>query len=437
MPPPPPATAASLPAPTISNAVGRGCGATLRKTLGWFGPGYLVAVGYMDPGNWATDIAAGSAYGYELLFIVLLSSLMAMVLQTLAAKLGIATGLDLAEACRRRYSRPVVIGLWLLCEFAIIACDLAEVIGAAIALKLLFGLPLIGGILLTSIDVLLILALQKSGFRKIETFAITLVATVALCFAIELVFARPQFGAIVGGMVPHARLITDPGLLYLGIGIVGATVMPHNLYLHSSLVKSRAVNRSDGDKREALRFAIIDSNIALSLAFLVNAAILILAASSFHSHGHTDVASIEDAYCLLSPLLGTAAASTLFAIALLASGQNATMTGTMAGQIVLEGFTDLHMAPWVRRSVSRLLAVVPAIIVVACLGEGATTRLLIFSQVVLSLQLPFAVIPLLRMTGDPDTMGRFVNGKFVSIVTWGIAAVLVALDLKLLVGEYF
>jgi manganese transport protein len=386
----------------------------------------------MDPGNWATDIAGGSAYGYELLSVVLLSSIMAMLLQALAAKLGIATGLDLAQACRQRYSRPVRICLWLLCELAIIACDLTEVIGAAIALKLLFGVPVIGGIMLTSFDVLLILGLQKGGFRTFETVALSTIATVALCFAIELFFVRPTIGPIIRGMLPDARVITEPAMLYLAIGIVGATVMPHNLYLHSSLVKERAIDRSDAGKGRALRFAIIDSNVALSFAFLVNAAILILAASAFHSRGHVDVASIETAHRLLSPLLGTAVASTVFGVALLASGQSATLTGTMAGQIVLEGFTDLRIPPWTRRTLSRSLAVIPAVAVVALVGEGATTRLLILSQVILSLQLPFAVVPLLRMTGDRGTMGAFANSRTVAVFAWGIAATLVALNVKLI-----
>lgn len=403
-----------------------------KKAFAFFGPGYLVAVGYMDPGNWATGIAAGSAFGYDLLFVVLLSNLMAMLLQALAAKLGIVTGLDLAQACRERYSPPVRIALWLLCEVAIVACDLAEVIGTAIALKLLFGLPLIGGILLTTLDVFLILALQARGFRKLEAFVIALIAIIAVCFAAELVLAQPDIAAVGKGFLPQAAIAADPAMLYLAIGIIGATVMPHNLYLHSSLVKNRGADGSVAGKRNAVRFATLDSSIALGLAFLINAAIVMLAAASFHAHGRNDVTGIQDAYRLLSPMLGAGLASTVFAVALLASGQNATVTGTMAGQIVLEGFTDLRMPVWARRLVSRLLAVVPAAIVAILYGEGGTTRLLILSQIVLSLQLPFAVIPLLRITGDPRKMGMFANRAPISLAAWLIAAALIALNGKLI-----
>ncbi len=440
MPPPPPKAMvadghSSTPPdrPVSSRRIGgRGAlSAFWRKAVASSGPGYLVAVGYMDPGNWATGIAAGSSFGYDLLFVILLSNLMAMVLQALAAKLGIVTGLDLAQACRERYGVPVRIALWLLCEVAIVACDLAEVIGTAIALKLLFGLPLVYGVVLTTLDVFLILLLQARGHRKLEAFVIALIATIAICFAAEMAFARPDLAAIGAGFLPRSAIATDPAMLYLAIGIIGATVMPHNLYLHSSLVQSRQTDRSDAGKRQSVRFATLDSTVSLSLAFLINAAIVILAAAAFHANGHGDVAQIEDAYRLLSPILGAGIASTIFAVALLASGQNATVTGTLAGQIVLEGFTDFRIPAWARRLVSRVLAVVPAGIVALLYGDGGTTRLLILSQVVLSLQLPFAVVPLLRITQDRRKMGAFANRPLTRIVTWAIAALLIGLNGKL------
>ena len=401
-----------------------------RRFFAFVGPGYLVAVGYMDPGNWATDLAGGSRFGYTLLAVVLLSSLMAMLLQTLSARLGIAAGLDLAQACRQRYGRWTSRILWLLCELAIIACDLAEVLGTAIALKLLFGLPLLAGVLLTSLDVMLLLALQRFGFRKLEAFVATLLVVIAGCFAYELWLASPEWGAVARGFVPRGEIVTNPAMLYIAIGILGATVMPHNLYLHSSVVQTRRVAK--GDERGAIRLATLDTVISLALALLINAAILILAASVFHITGHTEVAKIEDAHRLLSPMLGAGAASVVFALALLASGQNSTITGTLAGQIVMEGFLDLRLPVWLRRIVTRALAIVPAALVIGIAGDGQTTNLLVFSQVVLSLQLPFAVIPLVAFTGDRRVMGAFASGWGMRLAAWLVAAAIVALNLKLL-----
>ena len=403
-----------------------------RRLTAFVGPGYLVAVGYMDPGNWATDLAGGSAFGYALLAVVLLSSLMAILLQTLSARLGIAAGLDLAQACRRRYSRPVTIALWALCELAIIACDLAEVLGTAIALKLLFGLPLLAGVLITSFDVMLLLALQRLGFRKLEAFVATLLIVIAGCFAYELWLARPDWGAVATGFAPTARIVADPAMLYIAIGILGATVMPHNLYLHSSVVQTRRV--AERDRAHAIRFATVDTVLALSFALLINAAILILAAATFHDAGRTDVADIEQAHQLLSPMLGAGAASVVFALALLASGQNSTITGTLAGQIVMEGFLDMRLPLWLRRVVTRGIAIVPAALVIGLSGEGATTNLLVLSQVVLSLQLPFAVIPLVAFTADRKLMGDFASPVALRIAAWLVAAVIVALNVKLLAG---
>ena len=409
-------------------------GSFLRKLAAFAGPGYLIAVGYMDPGNWATDLAGGSAYGYSLLSVILFASLLAMVLQALAAKLGIATGLDLAQACRETYSRRVNLMLWALCEFAIVACDLAEVLGTAIALKLLFGLPLAGGVILTGFDVFLILALLNFGFRKLEAFVIALLVVIAGCFAWELVISQPAWGAVVHGLVPTSQLLADPNMLYIAIGIVGATVMPHNLYLHSSIVQTRRFERTEAGKREAVKLATIDSSIALTLALFVNAAILILAASTFHVAGRTDIADLSTAYHLLSPMLGASAASVLFAAALLAAGQNSTVTGTLAGQIVAEGFLDLKMRPWIRRTVTRALAIVPAVVVVIVAGDAGATKLLIASQVVLSLQLPFAVVPLIRMTSDRAKMGVHVNSRLLTYVAWAIAGTLIFLNAALLVS---
>ncbi|SMF70439.1 Nramp family divalent metal transporter [Allosphingosinicella indica] len=401
--------------------------------LGAFaGPGYLVAVGYMDPGNWATSIAGGSAFGYTLLSVILLSNIMAILLQALAAKLGIVTGRDLAQACRDHYSRPVGFMLWILCELAIVACDLAEVIGTAIALQLLFGIPLVWGVCITALDVLLILMLQQRGFRRLEAFVVALLIIIALCFAYELFLSQPAIREVLGGFVPSKEIVTDPTMLYIAIGILGATVMPHNLYLHSSVVQTRDFDPSPEGKREAVKFATIDSTVALMLALFVNASILILAASAFHAAGHTDIAEIQDAHELLAPALGAAAASTLFAVALLASGQNSTITATLAGQIVMEGFLSIRLPPWLRRLVTRMLAIVPAVIVAAIYGESGTAKLLVLSQVILSMQLPFAVIPLVQFTSDRTKMGQFVNPLWVKLAAWTIASVIVALNLKLL-----
>jgi manganese transport protein len=415
-------------------AVPTGKGRFFGKLVAFAGPGYMVAVGYMDPGNWATDLAGGSGYGYALLSVILLSNIMAMVLQSLAARLGIGSGLDLAQACRAWYPRPVTILLWLLCEIAIIACDLAEVLGTAIALNLLFGLSLVWGVCLTGFDVLLILALQRFGFRKLEAFIVTLLVVIAGCFAFELWVARPDLAGVAHGLIPQARIVTDPATLYIAIGILGATVMPHNLYLHSSIVQTRANGQDDDGKRDALRHATIDSNIALSLALFINAAILILAAAAFHDNGHTGVADIGDAYKLLTPVLGAGAASVVFAIALLASGQNSTVTGTLAGQIVAEGFLDLQLPIWLRRMVTRLLAIVPAVFVVAASGDVGATKLLVLSQVVLSLQLPFAVVPLVAFTANRAKMGALVSPVWLRVAAWTIAAVVIGLNVTLLVG---
>jgi manganese transport protein len=422
----------SLPETHRTILVPSGSGRFWRKLGAFAGPGYLVAVGYMDPGNWATDLAGGSAFGYSLLSVVLLSNFMAMILQALAAKLGIVTGLDLAQACREHYSKPVRIGLWLLCELAIVACDLAEVIGTAIALQLLFGIPLVWGVVLTALDVLLILALQQHGFRKLEAFIVALLLIIVVCFGVELALAQPALADIARGLIPDPRIATDPTMLYIAVGILGATVMPHNLYLHSAIVQTRRIEQSDAGKREAIRFATLDSTIALTLALFINGSILILAAATFHQAGRTDVAQIQEAYQLLTPMLGAGAASMLFAIALLASGQNSTITATLAGQIVLEGFLDIRLPRWLRRLASRLLAIIPAVIVAAIYGEAGTARLLIFSQVVLSLQLPFAVVPLVQFTSDRTKMGKFANPRWLKIAGWTIATAIIALNLTLL-----
>ncbi len=398
------------------------------------GPGFLVAVGYMDPGNWATDIAGGSAFGYTLLSVILLSNLMAIVLQALSVRLGVAAGLDLAQACRAYYSKPVSLVLWLLAEVAIIACDLAEVLGTAIALQLLFGIPLVWGVIVTALDVFLILALQRYGFRKIEAFILALLVIIAGCFAFELFYAKPDISAVLAGLVPTPGIVTDPAKLYLAIGILGATVMPHNLYLHSSIVQTRAFAPTDEGKAEAAKLATIDSTIALGLAFFINAAILIVAAAVFHTAGRTEIAEIDEAYRLLAPMMGVGAASVVFGVALLASGQNSTVTGTLAGQIVMEGFLNLRLPVWLRRMVTRLLAIIPAVFVVGLSGDGGATRLLVLSQVVLSLQLPFAVVPLVLFTGQTRVMGRFVSPLWLRIVAWTIAAIIIGLNLTLLIG---
>jgi manganese transport protein len=403
-----------------------------RKLFAFAGPGYLVAVGYMDPGNWATDLAGGARYGYTLLSVIMLSNLMAILLQALSARLGIASGRDLAQACRDSYSKPVTIVLWLLCEVAIAACDLAEVIGAAIALNLLLGLPLIWGVCLTALDVLIVLFLQHRGFRYVEALVISLIALIAGSFAVELWLSRPDLTALAVGFVPRAEILRNPSMLYIAIGILGATVMPHNLYLHSSIVQTRKYGDTIEAKREAIRFASIDSAVALMFALFINAAILIMAAATFHGTGHEDVAEIGEAYKLLSPLLGTTMASVLFAVALLCSGQNATLTGTLAGQIVMEGFINLRIRPWLRRLVTRLIAIVPAVIVIAIYGDAGTTPLIILSQVVLSLQLPFAVFPLVMFTGDPHKMGPFANPVWVKVLAWTVATIIAFLNVYLL-----
>jgi len=403
-----------------------------RKLLAFAGPGYLVAVGYMDPGNWATDLAGGSQFGYTLLTVILMSNLMAVLLQGLASKLGIVTGRDLAQACRDNYSRPVVLGLWVLCELAIAACDLAEVIGSAIALNLLFGIPLAWGVGITALDVLLVLYLQNKGFRLIEALVIALVATIGACFLFEIIRSRPDAGAVARGFLPTAEILRNPSMLYVAMGILGATVMPHNLYLHSSIVQTRRYEENAAGKREAVRFAFIDSTIALTFALFINAAILIVAAATFHTTGNTQVAEIQDAFQLLTPLLG-AGASTVFALALLASGQSSTLTGTLAGQIVMEGFLNIRLRPWLRRLITRAIAIVPAAITAILYGESGTARLLILSQVILSLQLSFAVFPLVRFTSDRVKMGEFVNPAWLRALAYLVATVIASLNVWLLV----
>ena len=407
-----------------------------RKALAFAGPGYMVAVGYMDPGNWATDLAGGSRFGYALLSVILISNLMAILLQALALKLGIATGRDLAQACRDHYSRPVSFVLWVLCEIAIAACDLAEVIGSAIALNLLFGIPLVWGVCLTAFDVLLILLLQHKGFRYLEALVIALVVTIGVCFAVELAIARPALAAVLQGLVPRAEIVSNPAMLYIAIGILGATVMPHNLYLHSSIVQTRKVLPDDASRREAIRFATLDSTVALLFAFFINAAILMLAAATFNQSGHQSVADIGDAYRLLTPLLGTTLASTLFAVALLASGQNSTITGTLAGQIVMEGFLDIRLPAWLRRLITRLIAIIPAVIVTAMYGEHGAGSLLILSQVILSLQLSFAVVPLVYFTSQRRKMGQFVNSPLLAGAAWTVAVAIMGLNAWLLIGTF-
>jgi manganese transport protein len=404
----------------------------LRKILVFAGPGYLIAVGYMDPGNWATDIGGGSKFGYALLSVVLISSLMAMFLQALSAKLGIATGRDLAQACRDHYSRGMSIFLWIICELAIAACDLAEVLGSAVALKLLFGVPLLFGVILTAFDVLLVLALQGRGFRIIEAFVITLIGTIGVCFAYEIFFARPLWLEAAHGFLPAAAILRNKEMLYIAIGIIGATVMPHNLYLHSSIVQTRAFGQNDKGRREAIKYSVIDSTVALGFALFINAAILALGAAAFHTRGLNEVADIAEAYKLLSPVLGVGLASTVFALALLASGQNSTLTGTLAGQIVMEGFLQIRLKPWIRRLVTRTIAIVPAILVIGFAGEAKLTSLLILSQVVLSFQLPFAVIPLVQFTSERAKMGKFVNSGFTTAVAWIVTAAILFFNGELL-----
>ena len=407
-----------------------------RKLFAFAGPGFLVAVGYMDPGNWATDLAGGSKYNYSLLAVIMMSNLMAILLQALSLKLGIATGRDLAQACRDHYSKPVSFFLWVICEIAIAACDLAEVIGSAIALNLLFGLPLLAGVCITSLDVLFVLFLQNKGFRYIEALVITLIVIIGGCFAWEIVASKPNLLGIAKGFLPSPQIVADPGMLYIAIGILGATVMPHNLYLHSSIVQTRRYELSSAGKREAIKFATIDSTVALMFALFINAAILIVAAATFYTRGRNDVAEIQDAYKLLTPLLGVTGASALFAIALLASGQNSTLTGTLAGQIVMEGFLNIRLRPWLRRLITRLIAIIPAVIVTIISGEKGTTDLLLLSQVILSLQLSFAVFPLILFTSDKVKMGEFVNGPVVKWLAWSVAAIIALLNAWLLMQTF-
>jgi len=400
----------------------------LKKILAFIGPAYLVSVGYMDPGNWATDLAGGSAFGYTLLFVILLSSIFAMFLQHLTVKLGIVTGKDLAQICRQVFPRWVNVGLWLIAELMIIACDLAEVIGTAIALELLFGIPLAIGVVITALDVLLLLFLQKKGFRWLEALVIALIAIVVVCFGLELFFSQPEIAPLLAGFVPASELFTNQEMLFIAVGILGATVMPHNLYLHSAVVQTRAHEVSKKGKKEAIKFATIDSSVALTIALFVNASILILAAATFFTTGHNEVAEIDQAYQLLAPLLGVGIASVLFAVALLASGQNSTITATLAGQIILEGFMNIRIKPWLRRLLTRSLAIIPAVIIAVMFQGSGLSRLLIFSQIVLSLQLPFAILPLVYLTSSKKHMGDFANKLWLKIVVGLIAAVIVALN---------
>lgn len=403
-----------------------------RRILKFAGPGLLVSVGYMDPGNWATDIEAGSRFGYDLLFVVLLSSLAAIVLQTLSLRLGIVTGKDLARASRDAYRPTTARFMWFCAEIAIIACDVAEVLGCALALKLLFGLPLSWGIVITGLDTIIVLGLQGRGFRRLEAIVLGLIATIAICFFVELVLVGPDFVEVVKGLGPSSIVITDTHALYLAIGILGATVMPHNLYLHSSVVQTRVTGNSENAKASAIKFATLDVVLSLALAFFINAAILVLAAAAFHATGATEVGEIEDAYKLLAPIAGTTAASILFGIALLASGQSSTFTGTIAGQVIMEGFLDLKIPCYQRRIITRGLALIPALAGVLWLGEGSVGRLLVMSQVVLSLQLPFAIYPLIRLTGSRENMGRFANPLPLQLTAWILFSVIVAANFWLL-----
>jgi manganese transport protein len=403
-----------------------------RKLLAFSGPGLMVAVGYMDPGNWATDLAGGAQFGYALLSVILISNFMAILLQHLALKLGIVTGRDLAQACRDHYSRPAALAQWFLCEIAIAACDLAEVIGSAIALNLLFHIPLVVGVVVTALDVLVVLLLQHRGFRVIEIMVASLIFIIGGCFAYELLVSRPVIGDVLKGLIPSGQIVMNPTMLYIAIGILGATVMPHNLYLHSSIAQTRAFRRDDEGRAMAIRFSTIDSTSALLFAFFINAAILILSAASFHGTQYENVADISDAFRLLAPVLGAPLAGTMFAIALLASGQNSTLTGTMAGQIVMEGFLDIRLRPWMRRLITRLIAIGPAVIVAAMYGERGVGQLLILSQVILSLQLSFAIVPLVGFTSDKLKMGRFVNPTWMKALAWTVTAIICSLNAYLL-----
>ena len=411
-------------------------GSFWRKMFAFVGPGMMVAVGYMDPGNWATDIAGGAKFGYTLLSVILISNFFAILLQHLALKLGIVTGRDLAQACRDAYPRPVALALWVLAEIAIAACDLAEVLGSAIALNLLFGMPLWLGVLLTVLDVLVILYFQNRGFRALEALVAGLIFIIIVCFGYEIIVSNPSFPDILRGLLPRKEIITNPEMLYIAIGILGATVMPHNLYLHSSIVQTRDYAKNTEGVKSAIKFATIDSTVSLLLAFFVNAFILILAAATFHRNGRYDVADISDAYHLLDPMVGTTLASTLFAVALLASGQNSTLTGTLAGQIVMEGFLNLKLKPWLRRLITRSIAIVPAFFVTLYYGEKGTADLLIFSQVILSLQLSFAVVPLVMFTSSPAKMGQFVNKVGLKVGAWAISVIIIGLNAYLLYGTF-
>ncbi|HUB51143.1 MAG TPA: Nramp family divalent metal transporter [Terracidiphilus sp.] len=405
-----------------------------RRVLGFLGPGFLISVGYMDPGNWATDIAGGSRFGYTLLFVVMASNLMAILLQSLSLKLGVASERDLAQLCRERYGAKTSFALWIGAEIAIAACDLAEVVGSAIALQLLFHIPLFYGVLITGLDVLLILLLQRWGFRYVESLVIAMIGTIIVMFGLQMFFSRPDYlPALRALFVPSISIVANPAMLYIAIGILGATVMPHNLYLHSSIVQSRNYQRTPEGKREAIHMANVDSALALTIALFVNAAILIVAAAVFNRSGHFEVAAIQDAFKLLSPLVGAASASTLFAVALLASGQNSSITGTLAGQVVMEGFINIRLKPWLRRLITRSLAIIPTVIVVAVAGENGTEKLLILSQVILSLQLSFAVVPLVLFTGNRALMGEFVNGRPMKILAWSTAVLIAGLNAWLLV----
>lgn len=407
-------------------------GSGMAKLFAFLGPGYLVAVGYMDPGNWATSLAGGSKFGYTLLFVALLSNIMAIILQSLCARLGIASGRDLAQACRDAFPKPVAYGLWALAELAICATDLAEIIGTAIGLQLLLGIPLALGVALTALDVFLILWMQRLGFRWIEAFVIALLGVIAVCFAVQIALADPNWGGVFRGFAPSTEIVRNPEMLYLALGIIGATVMPHNLYLHSALVQTRAFGDSIEDKREALKLATVDSTLALCFALTINASILILAAAAFNHTGRTTVAELGEAHTLLAPLLGTAIAPTLFAVALLACGLNSTVTATLSGQAVMEGFLEIRLAPWLRRLVTRAVAIVPAVVVSLLYGESATAKLLVLSQVVLSFQLPFAVVPLVMFTADRAKMGALTAPRWLTGVAAVVAALIIALNVKLL-----
>jgi len=423
----------SLPEAHRSVTVPAGAG-FWRKLLAFSGPGFLVAVGYMDPGNWATDLAGGAKFGYTLLSVIMISNLMAILLQHLCIKLGVATGRDLAQACRDHYPRPVVWFQWVLCELAIAACDLAEVVGSAIGLQLLFGIPLVWGCVITALDVMLVLLLQHRGFRYLEALVIMLILTIGGCFLVELWVAKPALGEVFAGFAPRLEILKNSEMLYVAIGILGATVMPHNLYLHSSVVQTRKYEQTAAGRREAIKFGTIDSTFALMFALFINASILILAASAFHGTGHSEVGEIQEAFHLLDGVLGVSFASTLFALALLASGQNSTLTGTLAGQIVMEGFLNIRLRPWLRRLITRAIAIVPAVVIIGLFGEDKSTELLVASQVCLSMQLGFACWPLMRFTGDRAKMGEFVNPWWVKLLGWTATLLIIGLNVKYLLG---